>query len=37
MKANYGQHFGCLEKRTICSNKKVNEDEHKHRENVKKK
>jgi hypothetical protein len=31
-KASYGQHFGHLGKKTICSNKKVNEDEHKHKE-----
>jgi hypothetical protein len=36
-RANYGQHFGHLEKRIICSNKKINEDELKHKENVEKK
>ncbi len=33
-KANYGQHLNHLKKKN--SNKKVNEDEHKHRENVEK-
>jgi hypothetical protein len=35
-RANYGQISNHLEKKTICSNKKVSEFEHKHRENVKK-
>ncbi len=36
-KDGYGQHSSHLKKKTICSNKNVNENGYKHRENVGKK
>ncbi len=34
IRASYGQHYGHWKNIYICSNKKVNENEHKHWENV---
>ncbi len=36
-RVGYGQHYSHLKNKTICSNKKVNENGYKHKENVEKK